>query len=154
VKPDNMLVNASGDLKWIDFAISKRIQKGFLAKLFHKRRPAGTRSYMSPEQVRGELLDARTDVYSFGATVYELVTGRPPFRGASTSELLTKQLNAKPDSPQVYNPDVSDEFATLVLRMLAKKREDRPKNFHEILMALRGMRIFKSQTLPTADPGM
>src|SRR5207245_228973 len=130
VKPDNIMVNSAGEVRLIDFALAQRITRG---KLFHKKgNVAGTRSYMSPEQIRGERLDARADIYSFGATMYEVVTGRPPFRAASPQELLAKQIAEKATSPQVYNPDVTDEFAALVLRMLAKKREDRPKDFHEV----------------------
>lgn len=147
VKPDNFLVNATGDLKIIDFAISKRIKTGFFAKLFHRKLIQGTRSYMAPEAIRGELLDGRADQYSYGATLYELLTGRPPFRGASQNELLNKHLFAKPDPPQAYNPDISDELNAIILRMLAKKKEDRFRNFHEILMAMRGIRIFKSQPI-------
>lgn len=151
VKPDNMLVNASGDLKIIDFAISKQIKSGFFAKLFHKKQVQGTRSYMSPEAIRGELLDGRADIYSYGATLFELTTGRPPFRGATQNELLSKHLFQKPDSPAVFEPDLTDEFCALVMRMLAKRKEDRPRNFHEVLMALRGMRIFKSQPIKVDD---
>jgi hypothetical protein len=74
-----------------------------------------------------------------------LVTGRPPFRGASSDDLLKKHIRDTPASPITHNPDVSEEFAGLVLRMLAKKREDRPKTFHDVLMALRGMRVFKPE---------
>jgi eukaryotic-like serine/threonine-protein kinase len=148
IKPDNILVNAGGDLRIIDFALAQRIQKpSFFSKLFRGRRSSqGTRSYMSPEQIRGLPLDGRSDVYSFGATAYELITGRPPFRAPSSQELLVKHFTEKPASPQVYNPDVTDQFSALVLRMLAKRREDRPRDFHEVLMALRTMRVFKSDT--------
>jgi serine/threonine protein kinase len=100
---------------------------------------------MSPEQIRGKPLDGRADVYSFGASVYEMITGRPPFRGNTPMELLRKHLVEKPDSPQVHNPDVTDECAELVLRMLAKNKQDRPKDFHEILIKLQSIKIFKSE---------
>ena len=153
VKPDNLLVNAAGDLKVIDFAIAARIEKPSLfSKLFRaKGKTAGTRSYMSPEQIRNEPLDGRADIYSFGATVYELTTNRPPFRGATEQDLLKKQIIEKPLSPQVHNPDITNEFAGLVLKMLGKKREERPKDFHEVLMAMRTMRIFKSQPAPKSQ---
>lgn len=146
VKPDNMLVNASGDLRLIDFALARRVEKpGFFGRLFRRRAVAqGTRSYMSPEQIRGEPLDGRADIYSFGASCYELTTGRPPFRGSSSQELLTKQIAEKPITPKTYVPDLTDEFCELVLRMLAKKREDRPKDFHEVLMKLRTLRVYKN----------
>ena len=76
---------------------------------------------MSPEQIRGEILDTRSDLYGFAASAYELVCYRPPFTGASSQDLLTKHLRERPQSPKVYNPDVTDDFAALLLRMLAKK---------------------------------
>jgi serine/threonine protein kinase len=99
---------------------------------------------MSPEQIRGEPLDGKADIYSFGATCYELVTGRPPFRAASSQDLLTKHLVEKPVGPNQFDEEITKEFNDLVLRMLNKKREDRPRDFHEILIALRTMRIYKS----------
>jgi serine/threonine protein kinase len=144
VKPDNILVNSAGDVRLIDFALAYRPPSG-LGRLFHRKgKTQGTRSYMSPEQIRGLILDARADVYSFGATAYEVVTGRPPFRAASSKELLDKHIIEKPISPQQVNPDVTDEFANLVLRMLAKKKEDRPKDFHEVLMAMKSLKVYKN----------
>jgi serine/threonine protein kinase len=147
VKTDNILVNSAGEVRIIDFALAQRTQKdSFFARLFGRRKKAqGTRSYMSPEQIRGEPLDGRADIYSFGASAYELVTGRPPFRATSSQELLNKHISEKAVSPQVYNPDVTDEFAALVLRMLAKKKPDRPRDFHEVLMQMRTLRVFKSE---------
>jgi serine/threonine protein kinase len=155
VKPDNILVNSAGEVRLIDFALAQRKQKEtFLSRLFKRKTLAqGTRSYMSPEQIRGLPLDARADVYSFGISAYEIVTGRTPFRAPSGQELLQKHFIEKPLSPQAVNPDVADDFAALVLRMLAKKREDRPRDFHEVLMALRGMRIYKSDKAPVEDRG-
>jgi serine/threonine protein kinase len=149
VKPDNILVNGAGEVRIIDFALAVRVQKkpGFFGRMFGKKKAKamGTRSYMSPEQIRGEYLDGRADVYSFACSAYEIVTGRPPFRAASSQELLTKHIVEKPPSPQIYNADVTEEFADLVLRMLAKKREDRLRDFHEVMMQLRTMKVFKTQ---------
>jgi eukaryotic-like serine/threonine-protein kinase len=146
VKPDNVLVNGVGETKIIDFAIAQRIPTGFFEKLFHRRGKAqGTMSYMSPEQIRSQILDGRADVYSFGASSYEVVTGRPPFRGSSPQDLLNKHITEKPIAPKVYNPEVSDEFSDLVMRMLAKNKKDRPRDFHEVLMAMRTMRVFKPE---------
>jgi eukaryotic-like serine/threonine-protein kinase len=155
VKPNNLLVNESGQLRIIDFALALRMQKpSFFTKLFGPRgKSKGTRSYMSPEQIRNLTLDQRADIYSFGATAYELVTQRVPFRAATEQELLQKHIIEKPTAPQAHNPDVTDEFSALVLRMLAKKREDRPRDFHEILMALKNMRIFKSDPPVKRDEG-
>ena len=145
VKADNILVNALGQTKIIDFAISKYIKTGFLAKLFHrKQKPQGTPSFMSPEQIKDEPLDGQADIYSYGATIYELTTGRPPFRAASLSELLQKHVAEKAVSPQSHNSDLTDEFSAFVLKLLAKKKTDRHGNFHEVLMELKKIRIFKS----------
>jgi serine/threonine protein kinase len=76
--------------------------------------------------------------------MYEVATGRPPFRAASKNELYKKHLAEKPSTPQAYNPDVTDEFSALVLKCLSKKRDDRPSNFHEVLIELKKMKVFKS----------
>ena len=147
VKPDNMLVNAAGELRIIDFALARRVENpSFLGKMF-RRKPTvmGTKSYMSPEQIRGLPLDSRADIYSFGASAYELTTYRPPFRGAHPQDLLQKQIVEKASSPQIYNPELTDEFSALVLKMLAKKREDRPETFHDVLKALNALRVFKNE---------
>jgi serine/threonine-protein kinase len=145
IKPDNILVNAIGQTKIIDFAITRKIEKGFFAKTFHRRRkPQGTKSYMSPEQIRDELVDGRADIYSYGATLYELTCGRPPFRGASEAELLRKHMVEKPYPPSAYNADITDEFSAFVIKLLAKKKEERPENFHKVLMDLKKLKVFKS----------
>ena len=82
VKPDNILVASSGDVRIIDFALAQRIPTGLVQVLLAQGKTQGTRSYMSPEQIRGQPLDGRADIYSFGAMCYEMVTGRPPFRAA------------------------------------------------------------------------
>jgi eukaryotic-like serine/threonine-protein kinase len=145
VKPDNILVNSAGDVRLIDFAIAYRPPTG-LARWFggKGKTTKGTRSYMSPEQIRNKILDARADIYSFGATAYEVVTGRPPFRAASSKELLDKHILEKPVPPQQVNPDVTTDFSNLVLRMLAKKKEDRPKDFYEVLQALKALKVYKN----------
>ena len=145
VKPDNILVDAVGRTKIIDFAISKPIKKGWFANLFRKRgAPEGTATYMSPEQIRCEPLDGRSDVYSMASAMYEVITGRPPFRGNSVSDLFRKQLTEKPSLPSAYNPDVTDEFGKLLLKMLMKKPADRYKTFHEVLIDMRKTKLFKS----------
>jgi serine/threonine protein kinase len=146
VKPDNILVNANADVRLIDFALSQRLSKKRASRFRRRDKAQGTRTYMSPEQIRGEPLDGRADIYSFGITTYELLTGRPPFRAANPQELLNKHILEKPPSPQQYNPDITDDTVDLVLRMLSKKREDRPADFHAILVKLRVLRLFKSAT--------
>lgn len=146
VKPDNILVNAVGDTKIIDFAITKKIPKGVMARWFYRKgKPQGTPSFMSPQQILGEMPSAAFDIYSYGCTLFELTTGRPPFRGSSRDDLLTRHFKEKPAPPSAYNPDLTDEFSTFVLKLLAKHPKDRPESFHEVLIALKKVpQIYKS----------
>jgi len=145
VKADNILVNALGQTKIIDFAISKSVNKSFFGKLFYRPgKPQGTPSFMSPEQITRKPLDGRSDIYSYGATLYELTAGRPPFRGATMSDLLNKHIGEKPSTPAGYNADITEEFGAFVLKLLAKKPEQRPATFHEVLMELQKLRVYKS----------
>lgn len=149
VKPDNIFTNNAGEVRVADFALAQRIQKpGFFASLFRRKSTTqGTRSYMSPEQIRSEDLDARSDIYSFGASIYEITTYRPPFRAGSNNELLKKHVSEKPVSPQAHNPALTDEFAQLVVDMLAKKRDDRPRDFNQVLAKLKTIRVYKGEAV-------
>ena len=79
IKPDNLLVNSAGEVRLIDFALAYKPPTGLSRLFYRKIKPRGTRSYMSPEQIRGQLLDQRADIYSFGAMAFEVATGRTPF---------------------------------------------------------------------------
>ena len=129
IKPDNFLVADDGEVKLIDFALAKRRRRG-LAKWLTPRTKIqqGTKSYMSPEQIRGLPLDERADLYSFACTIHELVSGKPPFTGASVIDLLTKHLKSSPPSLEAQNPNVTPAFAQLVRRSMAKDPNARPKS--------------------------
>lgn len=142
LKPDNMLVDDEGNLKLIDFTIAQKPKKNLLRFLGVKQPVRGTRSYMSPEQIRGETLDRRADVYSFGCVMFELLTGRPPYTASSPNELLEKHLKAGIPSVMVYNNNVSRECADLIRRMIAKKKEARPQSMWEVLQEFRTLHFF------------
>jgi eukaryotic-like serine/threonine-protein kinase len=149
IKPNNMLVNSAGELRMIDFALARRIEGDSLMnrikrRILGKGPIQGTRSYMSPEQIRNEILDARADIYCWGATIYELICKRPPFRAATQQQLLQKHILEKPEPLEIHNKDVTPEMSKLVLRCLSKKRDDRPASFHEILKAVNVLRVYKS----------
>lgn len=150
IKPDNFLVADDGDVKLIDFALAKRCRRG-LAKWFTPRTKIqqGTKSYMSPEQIRGLPLDDRADLYSFACTIHELVSGKPPFTGASTIDLLNKHLKTSPPSLEGQNPNVTAAFGQLVRRALAKDPNARPKSVDDFLREFRMIRVFRS--MPTAS---
>jgi eukaryotic-like serine/threonine-protein kinase len=143
IKPDNFLVSRSGEVKLIDFTISQKIKKG-LSKLFGGSKAVqGTRSYMSPEQIRGKTLDPRSDIYSFGCVLFEMVTGKLPYTGASPNELLNKHISAQIPSPLVFNDNVTQEFAAIIRHMMAKNPADRPETMWDLLKTLRVTKIFK-----------
>ena len=129
VKPDNILVNSLGDTKIIDFALSKKVPTGF-AKWFHRRRrPQGTPSFMSPEQIRDEIVDGRADIYSYGCTLYELTTGRPPFRGTSMNDLLSRHFTEKPAPPVAYNADLPTSSRRSCSECSRRTRPTGPQTF-------------------------
>jgi serine/threonine protein kinase len=148
IKPDNFLMNSVGDVKLIDFALAQRVRHG-IAKLFRGRsKIQGTRSYMSPEQIRMQALDQRADIYSFGCMIFELLGGRPPFTGNSTNDLLMKHLNSAPPSVQTLNRNVTEQFAQLIRRAMAKRPADRPASMDDFLQEFLSVELFKVPPKP------
>ena len=153
IKPDNFLVTEDGNAKLIDFALAQRIRTG-LSRLFGGRtRVQGTRSYMAPEQIRGKALDPRTDIYSFGCLLYELLSGRLPFTGVSPEDLLRKHLTAAVPVLLSVNKNVTPDFSDLVGQMMAKSPSDRPQSMDEFLRYLQMVRVFRSLPRPPSPEG-
>lgn len=148
VKPDNYLVNDNDEVRLIDFTIARKIPKG-IGKLFGGKAPVqGTYSYMSPEQIRGKEVDARADIYSFGCMVYELMTGKVPFTGTSSTELLNKHLKSPPPELSLLQKNIQPEFGKLVHRMLAKNPDDRPDTLLEFYREMKAGRCFHIKPKP------
>lgn len=143
VKPENYLVTADGDVRLIDFALAQKKRSGLMKLFGGSSKIQGTRSYMSPEQIRGDALDQRADVYSFGCTIYELLVGKPPFAGGDSNDLLRKHLRTNAPSVDASNRNVTPEFCDLVRRMLAKKPADRPDSMDKVLRELKTTRVFR-----------
>ncbi len=145
VKPDNFLVNRDGDIKLIDFSIAEKKKTG-LSKLFSgsKKTAQGTRSYMSPEQIKCETLDERSDVYSFGCVLFELLTGKPPYTGYNPDDLLSKHISGPIPSPLTANAGVSQDFADLIKKMMAKQKDQRPATMWEVLKIFRSIKPYKT----------
>jgi serine/threonine-protein kinase len=120
VKPSNIIVLRSGGVKISDFGIGRL---GEAAILSGQR--AGALSYMSPEQVRGDPVHDRSDIFSLGAVFYEMLTRRPPFEGDSPNQIMEKILLAEPPLPSDVNPHVPRVLDGIVLRMLARHPDDR-----------------------------
>ena len=141
VKPDNVLAAADGQVKLIDLAIAAKAS-GFLGKLLGSKTLAqGSPSYMSPEQIRGEALDARSDIYSFGCVIFELISGRPPYTGADTNDLLNKHVSATVPAVDAFNKNATTACAKFLRQMLAKKPAERPASMKEVLQQLRAIRL-------------
>lgn len=148
IKPENLLVNNRGVVKIIDFALAEEMRPRWWAGLLGRKRIAGTRSYMSPEQIRGQELDPRADIYALGATVYEMMCRRPPFTADTADELLAKHLREEAVPIRIRNPEVSEGLNQLVLQMLAKDPEERPINMRAVLEALTQIEAYDDAAAP------
>ncbi len=137
IKPENILINAKGEVKLIDLSIA--MKKTFLTTFFSKAPSvaAGTPSYMSPEQITGKACDQRSDIYSLGATLYEMLVGRVPFLGRSQNEILEKHLKEKATPPAQLVPEIPAEASDLIMKMLAKDADDRIEDMNLVLYELK-----------------
>ena len=138
VKPQNLLVDQSGFLKVMDFGIARLAE--------HPSEPGraltaagvvvGTPQYMAPEQLFGDAVDGRADLYAAGAVLFECVTGRPVFEAPSLVALLARHLEDAPPDPRQLNPDIPESLAAVILRALARKPADRWPTASQFLHAL------------------
>lgn len=124
IKPGNVMVTEAGEIKVMDFGIARAIADTS-ATMTGTNAVLGTAQYLSPEQARGETVDERSDLYSAGCLLYELLTGRPPFVGESALALAYQHVGETPQPPSALNPDVPADLDNVVLHALAKAREDR-----------------------------
>ncbi|MFW6159044.1 MAG: serine/threonine protein kinase [Planctomycetota bacterium] len=141
VKPENVLSAEDATTKIIDFALAKPIGKRKLLP-FGRRRIAGTRPYIAPETIRRKAPDERTDIYSLGITIYEMLTGRPPFQSGDRDEILRMHLKQPPRLMRSHRRDISVEMDELVMQMLSKKRDRRPQDMHQVIRRLKHIQMF------------
>ncbi len=124
IKPGNIMITASGQVKVMDFGIARAISDS-AATIAETSAIVGTAQYFSPEQARGEAADARTDLYSTGVVLFEMLTGRAPFRGDNPVAVAYQHVNSEPVAPGTLNPKVSPSLDAVVFRALAKDRFER-----------------------------
>ncbi len=139
LKPGNLRLTADGRLKILDFGLARLLQPVTSDPTVTSTGTpefAGTLPYMAPEQVRGEAIDARTDVYAAGAVMYELATGRPLFPGARGAELVSAILSQTPAKPKAINPQLSDSLEHVILSALSKDRTTRLSSSADLQKAL------------------
>ncbi len=143
IKPDNILVNKTGEVRIIDFSLSMRLATGVMKMISGKQKNImGTRTYIAPETILKKTPTIQSDIYSLGVTLYEVLTGGPPFAGLSPSDLLTKHLSEAPAPPSIPNPNVTPELDSLMLRLLSKKPKDRPNDMREVMSLFRNAKCF------------
>src|SRR3984893_1347512 len=143
IKPANMMLTETGSIKVMDFGIARVLGTDRLTKTGHL---IGTVGYMSPEQVRGEETDARSDIYSLGILLYEMLTGCVPFDSTSEYELMRCQIEDAPTPPRTFAPHIPLPVEQAIMRALAKRREARYQSASEF----RAMLLQTTGSLPRA----
>ncbi len=136
IKPGNLIVTPEGLVKIVDFGVAKVGGRA----LTKAGATPGTVAYMSPEQTRGEEVDARSDLWSLGAVLYEMLTGRRPFRGSDDRVLIHGIRHEEPEPVEALRPEVPDELGAWVRRCLAKEPAERPPDAESLLRALHPLR--------------
>ncbi|MDJ0377431.1 Stk1 family PASTA domain-containing Ser/Thr kinase [Cryobacterium sp. PH31-L1] len=121
IKPGNIMITKAGQVKVMDFGIARAISDS-ATTVAQTTAILGTAAYFSPEQAKGESVDARTDLYSTGVVLFEMLTGRPPFRGDSPVAVAYQHVSETPVKPSAINPRVSPALDSVVLHALAKDR--------------------------------
>jgi eukaryotic-like serine/threonine-protein kinase len=141
IKPANLMLTPDDTVKVTDFGTAKILQFGTVQQTTHVM---GTPSYMSPEQVKGKPIDGRTDIFSLGVVLYEMLTGEKPFPGQSITTVIYKIVNEEPIPPRQLNPSIHPGLNEIVMRALAKDPDARYQSCREMLEDLRNYRALGS----------
>jgi serine/threonine-protein kinase len=151
VKCENIMVNAKDQIKVMDFGLAKL--KGSI-KLTRTSSTVGTLAYMAPEQIQGGDVDARSDIFSYGVVLFELLTRRMPFRGDHDAAMMYAILHEAPESATKYRPELSPELDRIIGRALEKEPEDRYQHIDDMVSELRRLQKQSSRVSRTSMSGM
>ena len=135
IKPANIMLNREGQVRITDFGLAS-VEGG--ADLTRPQTALGTAAYMSPEQVRCEKTDGRTDIWSFGCTLFEMTTGRRPFEGEHAQDVRDGILDGAPPNPSSLKAEIPAGLEEVILKCLRKRSEDRFQDFESLMSALQG----------------
>lgn len=136
IKPGNVMVDESGAVKVMDFGIARALSDSS-ATMTQTQAVVGTAQYLSPEQARGETVDFRSDLYSVGCVLFELLTGRPPFVGDSPVAVAYQHVREEPPAPTTLVPEITPALESVLTKALSKDRDERFQTGKEFLTALR-----------------
>lgn len=155
IKPGNVMITTTGKIKVMDFGIARALSDS-QATMTQTDAVVGTAQYLSPEQARGEQVDARSDLYSAGCLLFELLTGQPPFKGDSAVAVAFQHVSQLPPLPSSIAPDIPESLDRVVMKALAKNREDRyPDAAHmraDLQASLRGGNVAAPATTTWMSP--
>ncbi|WP_433013018.1 Stk1 family PASTA domain-containing Ser/Thr kinase [Kribbella sp. CA-294648] len=149
IKPGNVMLTPQGQVKVMDFGIARAVADTS-STMTQTAAVIGTAQYLSPEQARGETVDARSDLYSTGCLLYELLVGRPPFVGESPVSVAYQHVREEPLPPSSFDPDIPPEVDAVVLKALTKNREHRYQSANEMRQDIHRVLAGQQVTAPMA----
>src|SRR5689334_1427448 len=147
IKPANLMLTPDDTVKVTDFGTAKILQFGTAQQTAHVM---GTPSYMSPEQIKGKLVDGRSDIFSLGVVLYELVTGEKPFPGQNITTVIYKIVNEEPVAPRQLDPSLHPGLNAIILKALAKEPSQRHQHCRDLIEDLRNYRSLTNVENPSA----
>lgn len=136
IKPSNLLLDRNGNVKIADFGVAKPIRGDVDSKITQEGAVVGSPLYMAPEQARGEAVDHRTDMYALGCTFHHLLSGKPPFTGATPLAVVSKHLTERPPALRTHDERLPRALTRIVERLLAKDPDDRFASYADLVAAL------------------